>query len=247
MKVSVCMATYNGVKYLEAQLRSILSQLGCNDEVIIVDDASTDDTVKLVRAMTDGRIKLLVNSSNQGVSMTFQTALNAASGDVIFLSDQDDIWLEGKVDEIKGCFTANQADLIVHDALVCDNNGVQSQSLFAIRRSRSGVVKNILSNTYTGCCMAFRRQLLKRVLPIPGNRRVLHDAWIGILANYYGYKILFLNKPFILFQRHGSNASTLKRRNISSIMSERITFTFLLFIHVVFLRFCSPKHGVQHV
>src|SRR5690606_1343296 len=97
MAVSVCMASYNGSRYLPAQLSSILSQLGPDDELIVVDDASTDDSVAVVQGFADSRVRLLVNEKNCGHVASFARAIAEANLPVIMLADQDDVWLDGRV------------------------------------------------------------------------------------------------------------------------------------------------------
>ncbi|HOF62870.1 MAG TPA: glycosyltransferase [Dermatophilaceae bacterium] len=100
MTISVCLATYNGQRYLDEQLRSILDQLGPDDEVIISDDASTDDTLSVARAARDRRVRILDLTDRVGYSKNFERAVSAATGEIIFLSDQDDVWLPGKVERM---------------------------------------------------------------------------------------------------------------------------------------------------
>ncbi len=103
-KISVCLASYNGALYIKEQIHSILSQLKDGDELIISDDSSTDNTVDIISQINDKRITILHHESVinlptcQKVTSNFENALFAASGDVIFLSDQDDVWLDGKID-----------------------------------------------------------------------------------------------------------------------------------------------------
>ncbi len=228
MRISVCMATYNGAGQIRPQLISILSQLDPCDQVVVVDDCSTDDTVQQIRSFEDFRIELFENPTNVGAAKTFERALQLATGDLIFLSDQDDLWLDNKVSVIGNIFSTQDVDLIVHNAIVVRGNQVMEDSLFRVRNSASGVIKNLISNTYTGCCMAFRKEILEVALPIPSSHGILHDVWIGILANLYGYKIVFLDTPLIEFRRHEKNATTLERRKIFSILSERIELLFFL-------------------
>src|SRR5688500_13094934 len=95
--VSVCMATKNGATFIKEQLDSILPQLATDDEIIISDDCSGDDTLTVIRAFQDPRIRLLESSSEKGITRNFESSLNASKGDYIFLADQDDVWLPGKV------------------------------------------------------------------------------------------------------------------------------------------------------
>jgi glycosyltransferase involved in cell wall biosynthesis len=223
MKISVCMAAYNGAKYIRLQLLSILKQLGPNDQLVVVDDGSTDDTVQIIKSFNDSRIQLYINAINIGVVRTFDRALHLAQGDLIFLSDQDDRWYDNKITFIRDIFSSQCVDLIVHDAMIVEGSHIISSSLFKYGHSSSaGIIKNLIHNTYTGCCMAFKRDILSKVLPIAANISIYHDAWIGILAEYFGYKIAFIDVPLIEFNRHDQNASTMKRRKITRILSERI-------------------------
>jgi glycosyltransferase involved in cell wall biosynthesis len=233
MKISVCMAAYNGAKYIRLQLESILNQLGPNDQLVVVDDGSTDNTVQIINSFIDPRIQLHINSVNIGVVRTFDRALHLVKGDLIFLSDQDDRWYDNKISVINNIFTLQDVDLVVHDAKIVEGNHIISSSLFQFGNSRTGVIKNIISNTYTGCCMVFKRDILSKVLPIPAKNGIFHDAWIGIMAEYYGYKITFIDVVLIEFNRHDRNASTLKRRAIYRILSERIILLLAIINHII--------------
>src|SRR5690348_15623759 len=97
MRVSVCMAVHNGARFLRPQVDSILSQLRQSDELVVVDDASTDASPAILESVRDARLRLLRNAENLGVLRSFEKALRRASGEIIFLSDHDDIWLPGKL------------------------------------------------------------------------------------------------------------------------------------------------------
>lgn len=232
MKVSVCMAAYNGAPYIEPQICSILKQLGHADQLIIVDDKSTDETVKIIENFKDSRIQLFINATNVGAALTFNRALQEASGDIIFLSDQDDIWHHGKLTTVVKILETGNVDLLVHDAVVMRGGQVVHASLFEMAGSSSGVIKNIISNTFTGCCMAFKRDILRDVLPISPHIGLFHDAWIGVLAQYLGYKIIFVPVPLIDFVRHGANASTQRRRGIIPIILDRAAFIRALVLQI---------------
>ena len=96
--ISVCIATYNGEKYIKQQLLSILKQIKVNDEIIISDDHSTDKTFNIIKSFNDTRIKFFLNNKGKGYTRNFENALEKAHGDIIFLSDQDDIWIDNKVE-----------------------------------------------------------------------------------------------------------------------------------------------------
>ena len=233
MKVSVCMATYNGSKYISKQLNSILSQLKLEDEIIIVDDFSTDDTVNIIKKINDKRIILINNPQNLGVVYSFDKALSMVNGDIVFLSDQDDEWMNNKVEVILDFFKTEDIDLIVHDALIVPQVKYLYISLSNFAKSRGGFFYNVYSNTFTGCCMAFRTSILKKILPIPTYNGVYHDAWIGILSELYRFKVKFIQIPLIQWNRHENNTSTTNRRALKQIIIDRFNLLYGIFRHIL--------------
>jgi glycosyltransferase involved in cell wall biosynthesis len=199
------MATYQGERFVVSQLESILAQLGEKDEVIIVDDASTDRTCELIRSLQDPRIQLIESTENRGVQLTFEHALRHALGDVIILADQDDEWVKGRVAEaVDGL---QKASLVVCDAVIVDECGVVVEpSFFRLKGGRSGAVRNLVRNSYLGCCMAFRREVLEAALPFPRDVP-MHDWWIGLVADAF-FSTAFLDAPLVRYRRHNCNAST---------------------------------------
>ena len=234
MKISVCMASYNGSKYIKNQITSILNQLGKSDQLVIVDDCSFDDTVNIIESFKDSRIKLIKNTKNIGVVVAFNRALKNANGDIIFLCDQDDEWLDNKVSFIKNFFISNDIDMVVHDAKIMQGGSIVTNSLFDQIGSSSGLFKNIYSNSYTGCCMAFRRTILRKILPIPNKKGIFHDAWIGILAKFYRFRVIFIATPLIVYNRHDANLSTMKRRSILKIIPDRINLITALIRRIIY-------------
>lgn len=220
MKISVCIATYNGEKYILEQLNSILIQLGVEDEVIISDDSSTDRTLDIIKSLKDHRIKLFANNHYRNPVYNFQHALRQASGDIIFLSDQDDVWLEGKV---KAVMTAlDSADVVVTDCKIVDDNlNVLTESYFKFRNSGKGLLKNLYSNKYLGCCMAFKRKVLEKALPFPP-KLPMHDIWLGFISELF-YKSVFIPIPYILHRRHLTNSSSVFEKSEASFV-QKISF-----------------------
>ena len=217
MKISVCMATYNGSTYLGAQVSSILQQLSPDDELIVVDDGSSDNTLALLRDIGDRRIQVHGNPRNLGPAHSFGRALALATGDVVFLSDQDDIWLPGKVEAMLKVLAHN--DLVLSDCSVTDGElKVLHPSFFKLRGARSGLWHNLVRNSYLGCCMAMRRELLIYALPLPA-RVPIHDWWLGLVAEAFGRPAL-LNEPLILYRRHGANASSAAEPSRASRMKQ---------------------------
>lgn len=222
--ISVCVATYNGGSFIEEQLRSILSQLSENDEIVISDDGSTDDTVFKVKAMNDARIKWAGIGGRLGVVKNFERALYVANGDTIFLSDQDDVWLPGKVEKCSRVL--KEKVMIVTDCVVVDMNLDKIYpSFFELRHSGSGVLHNLFRNSYLGCCMAFRKELLNYALPIPANAP-MHDMWLGLIAESHG-GVAFLPDTLILYRRHGDNASQTSAKSQFSLF-KKFNYRFIL-------------------
>lgn len=233
---SVCMATYNGERYIQRQLESILKQLDSMDEVIIFDDCSTDNTRKVIKAMDDSRIHLYKNIKNLGVNKTFENALKKARGDIIFLSDQDDIWLDDKVAFIIDYFQKHSdVDVIQHDAeVVYENLTVIDKSFFHWRgHAGPSVIRNLIRDTHLGCCMAMRKNVINDCLPITSIP--YHDKWIGIIAPLTGHKIVFLPIVLIKYIRHvgTSTSPILQRRSLKKIAIERIEYIreIIRFLH----------------
>ncbi|MGN1442632.1 MAG: glycosyltransferase family 2 protein [Acutalibacteraceae bacterium] len=230
--ISVALAAYNGEKYIEQQILSILPQLSHDDEIIVSDDKPGGQTEHIVRRlMTDDPRITYVEGRGKGVVANFTNALRYCKGDYIFLCDQDDVWLDGKVKRVMQAFE-NGADLVLHNAYITDENlNITDYSFFAKRGSKKGFFHNIAKNSYMGCCMAFRRKLLKRIMPIP--RYIpMHDQWIGLLGEVYG-KVELIDVPLIYYRIHGNNVTggetTLKqkiywRRYLIKRLAGRILF-----------------------
>lgn len=204
--ISVAMASYNGALYIREQLTSILSQLSDSDEVVVVDDASQDETVQVIRSFEDARIRLHVLPENSGVSAAFTEAISHCSGDIIFLADQDDVWLPGKVQAVRSAFRHNPAvNVVATDAVVIDGSGnVISESYYATRGCFShSAASNLIKSSFHGCLMAFRAQLKPAVLPLAS----YHDVWIGLCNRMAGGETEFIPRAYVAYRRHGKNES----------------------------------------
>lgn len=254
--VSVCIATYNGEKFIREQLDSILCQLSANDEVIISDDGSTDNTRSIILSYCDPRIKLFENKTlnltrNQltiyRVTRNFENALRNASGDIIFLSDQDDVWERTKVQEVLPLFESQNTALVVHDAvLMNDGHQIIADSYFQMLKSRPGLLKNIVKNSYLGCCMAFNKKVLEKSLPFPPNL-IAHDIWIGLIAERTG-NVVFTGKKLIRYQRHESTVTTSGEKSKHGILfkiSYRLQFLIQYFSRIFLITTTRNKSIFQ--
>lgn len=213
------MAVYNGAAFLKAQVESILVQLGAQDELIVVDDASRDDSLGVLQNIRDPRLHVHRNERNLGVLRAFERALNLARGEIVFLSDQDDVWLSGKVAKALEVFASNPAvTMVASDAMLIDEQGqTLNQSFFSARgRFSAGFVHNFIKNKYLGCTLSFRRTMLSHFLPIPQDVP-MHDIWFGLLNEIYG-KTYFIDEPLIAYRRHRRNASPFVHANLSQML-----------------------------
>lgn len=222
LSVSVVMATYNGQRYLKEQIDSVLSELRPGDELIVVDDASTDGTAAILDSVVWSTLRVVKNPNNIGVLQTFERGLTLASGDVIFLCDQDDVWMPGKRSSFVNAFLADERLLVVvSDAQLIDANGAMLAPSFMATRGgfKGGVISTILRNRYLGCAMALRSEVLAAALPIP--RFVpMHDMWLGAVASACG-QVRYIELPLLRYRRHGSNVSPSSRQGWLRMMRWR--------------------------
>ena len=205
--ISVCMATYNGEKYIKEQIDSILCQLAQEDELIISDDHSTDNTLEFIKSLNDSRIKIIMNHLERGYTKNFENAINHAIGDIIFLADQDDVWCENKVELMLK--ELQNATLVISDTKVVDGDlNILKDSHFSEYGVKVGFLHNFIKTRYIGACMAFKRELLDKAMPFPKNQKLCaHDYWIALVGEAY-YKVSLVEQPLMLYRRHGNNALT---------------------------------------
>lgn len=210
-RVSVALPVYNGAQYLPQQLNSILDQLGEQDEVVIAyqhsDDASWDILTKYQQR--DGRIRIFENKE-QGITSNFNLAIANCRGDVIFLSDQDDVWLEGKRDRCVRALQESGAHLVIHNAVHTDAQLIpQEKNFFEIYPIGPSKWKNIKKPRMSGCCMAFTKAFREKVLPIP--EIYGYDQWVAVLAEFTG-QIFYLEDVLLYHRLHGENSTSTTRK-----------------------------------
>lgn len=213
MKTTVCMAVHNGAPYLRDQIDSILPQLNPTDELVISDDNSSDDSVAIIKSYQDARIRLLAPRQFRNPVWNFEYALTMCEGDYIFLSDQDDIWLPEKINKMKAILETH--DLVVCDcSLVDDIGNIKIDSFFEFSQVRSGLVRNLIRNSFVGCCMAFRTSVKEKALPFPKGIP-MHDQWIGLLG-LRSFSVKFLPEILVKHRLHQRNYSTTGRASKNS-------------------------------
>ena len=200
------MTTYNGARFLNQQLDSIINQTYKNIEIIIVDDCSADSTIEIINSYIDkySFIKLYQNPKNLGVVKSFEKAIKLCTGDFIALSDHDDVWFPNKLQILLDNIGDN---LLIHsDAVLVDEYmNIIANSYFSTVKTQklSGFTDYLLMNNVTGCTMLFSRKLMDLAIPIPEGFYI-HDHYLAIMASFYG-TIKLLDEPLVFYRQHGAN------------------------------------------
>lgn len=212
--VSVVMAVYNGERFLAAQVASVMAELHPDDELLVIDDASTDGSARWLARINDSRIRIVRHTENVGVRRSFEDGLRRARHEIVFLCDQDDIWLPGKRESVVAEFERNpRALIVVSDAEVIDaQDRVLAKSFMATRGGfKSRVWHTLTRNRYLGCAMAVRQELIDAALPIPATVP-MHDMWLGAIGSVLG-PVCYIDRPLIRYRRHGGNVSPSRRQS----------------------------------
>lgn len=206
MRISIAMAAYNGERWLPEQLASFAAQTLAPDELVITDDGSTDDTRGVVERFGETvpfDVRYERNPKNLGFGQNFGRALSLTTGDLVFLSDQDDAWLDGKIRRMTALADEHPDKAVfMNDAFLADGemNPTGQTKLGQIRASGLG------DDTFVmGCCVAVRRSMLDLILPIPAHLPS-HDSWLVQTADVLGLT-LRVAEPLQYYRRHGGNVS----------------------------------------
>jgi glycosyltransferase involved in cell wall biosynthesis len=243
-RVSVCMAAFNGARFIEAQIESILPQLAAGDEIVIVDDGSEDETVARVARIGDARIRLFAHERNQGAVATFEDALRCATGDILFLCDDDDLWHPEKVEKVLREFAQHpEVNVVTSRVALIDDRGARLPDARVNRYGRffPGFWRNVVKNHYQGSAMAIRASFLGLVLPFPQTKSFLHDAWIGTRNEALGGTTAFINEPLLYYRRHAQNLS----RRHSWLNRVRLRIDLLL-AHILRAIGASNARSLRH-
>ena len=233
-RISVVLATYNGERHVREQVRSILRQTRRADEIVVGDDGSSDATLSIVdeelrAAGVTGSI--VVNERRRGPAANFGEGITRATGDILVLADQDDVWVADKLERIERAFAENpDAVAVFSDAQLVDGAGrLLGRSLWqavgftrGLRRrwalgDRLGVLLN--RNVVTGATMAFRSTLRDLALPVPADS--WHDHWLAVLACVEG-PVVALPDPLVHYRLHGANTMGVPARSLIDRARERL-------------------------
>ena len=239
MNCSICIATYNGEKFVKEQIVSILKQISDNDEIIITDDCSTDQTINIIKEFKDPRINIFVNDKKLGHQFNFEQSLLRCSKEIIFFCDQDDIWCDFKYRLVMREFSENKDLILVHhrfstftDKIIYLNNEYKKDAIL-IKSKMSKfyfIIKQLYSCEIWGCATAFRNSLKNSLIPFPV-QVYSHDHWLALTAPLYG-SILLMSDILLYRRLHNYNLTPPRRRNIFLILISRFVLMYLLFINV---------------
>lgn len=222
--ISVCMATYNGERFIKEQIDSILCQLSPDDELVISDDGSTDRTLEIIASYNDARIKVFHNRKKTNPyypslnvcysTSNFENALTNAKGDYIFLSDQDDIWEKHKVKDSLSLL--QKYDYVIHNFSVIDSDGkILNAQYYKNSPLSFNPLKDIVHPNFWGCCSCFRKKILKKALPFP-EKICLHDLWLGLVAERF-FRCCWNDSVLIRHRIYESNTSSGLRKSENSL------------------------------
>jgi glycosyltransferase involved in cell wall biosynthesis len=228
--VSVCMAAYNGAEHIAEQIASILAELGPEDELVIVDDASQDNTVECVRAVDDPRVRLVEGAENHGYARRFEESIGMAAGDHIFLSDQDDVWPAGRVAVMQQALLTHH---VVAGNLTRLGGGGSVRPPGALGRWRLTAAQQrhpmrmILrlagsQAPYYGSAMAIHRDVLATALPLPESARELHDGWLALIG-LMSHSMAHVEQVVVHRRIHAGNTSG-SLRSLAKIARGRVMF-----------------------
>nr|WP_314494007.1 glycosyltransferase [uncultured Chryseobacterium sp.] len=218
--ISVCMASYNGSLYIEEQICSIVNQLIPGDELIIIDDCSTDHTLEIVKNIKSHYIKVFKNDKNIGHVKTFEKSFSFAENRFICLADQDDIWIEGRLQALYDVLEQKDV-LMVASNFQIHNDYNKNINFFRLKKNNSNdSLKNIFKifrgkSAYYGCTMMIRRELLKYIMPFPSYIEA-HDLWMAISANVLK-SIYHFEDNTLIYRVHNNNSSLKKRKLIQKL------------------------------
>lgn len=231
LSASIVLATYNGEKYITEQLDSVFQQMNQNDEIIIFDDCSTDQTVFLINQIFDKyrnlNKNLFINNMNCGPKKSFEKAMEIVSKEIVVLIDQDDIWLKDRLNRIKKILST--FDFCTLNSYHWNSNEEKSfkysELTFNLVTPSNKILNNIIKPSFIGCHMAFKSSYLKFILPFP-KVVYMHDMFIGIFS-ILTKKIYIDNSPSMIYRRH-NGCFTPKNTSFNFKIAIRIRYLLAL-------------------
>ena len=222
-RLSVVICTYNGDPHLAAQLESLAAQTRPPDELVVVDDGSTDATAAILRAFAETApfaVRVFDNAANLGANANFSKALSLADGEILLTCDQDDLWRPDKLERVEDSFAESpEAGLVLHDAALIDGNGRPLegslwQTLGFAAEQQDAAEGGGAFEAFTrrivayGCVMAVRASLRSGFLPVPP--RTSFDFWVALYAAAAG-PVKLIREPLIAYRQHARQIVGVRR------------------------------------
>ena len=215
MRISVALCTFNGEKFIVDQIDSILNQTLKVDEIIVCDDGSSDKTIEILKDYQSkflGLFKIFRNEINLRSVKNFEKAISLCTGDIIFLADQDDVWIDIKVEKMIDYFNKNQKiDVLATNGYCIDEKSVVQEKYAVwdvpefLRKQNIEVdyfkIMSYAGNIATGASMAFRKSIVQDFLPFPIIKNFHHDEWIAIISSYTN-SFELLNDKLFYYRTH---------------------------------------------
>ena len=213
-RISIAMATYNGARFIHEQLESFAAQTLLPDELVITDDGSTDSTLEIAESFARSApfaVRIHRNPARLGFSRNFETAIARCEGDLIFLSDQDDVWLADKLAAVREVFDADPGIMAVLNGQIIADSALSHRGVTMLENARAfGMGPDRL---VSGCATALRRSWARVLLPMPAEADdffeggfLAYDRWINELSVLLGVRA-FVERPLQYFRRYGDNTS----------------------------------------
>lgn len=211
-KVDILLATYNGEKYLEEQINSILIQTHKDFQLIISDDCSTDNTVKIIKKIKDKRIKLFNQKKNLGFNKNFEFLCSKATSKYVMIADQDDVWMKDKVAKMLEKIEDKETSLVYCDMKVVDADLNQIYPSFHEHTKKSKQCQNYndfellkIENVISGSSIITKLDVIRNAMPFVCNKAIIYDYWLSLIASQYG-RICYLDEALQLYRQHENNS-----------------------------------------
>lgn len=252
-KIDILLATYNGEKFVKEQIESILNQTYENFNLIISDDASTDNTLNILEEYEkkDTRIKVFKKEKNKGLIDNFEFLLKNVTSDYFMFSDQDDIWKKDKIEKSINKLKEENSGLVYTDLEIVDEKlNVIYPSYWKYKQIYKKIKKYnnfealYLNNFVTGCTILAKSKYIKDILPLPRNSKfVLHDYWTALIISAKD-KISYVEEPTIQYRQHKNNRVGSSRK---SDQLENFEDLRNLFIRVKIEHFEVFKENIEKI
>ena len=245
MNISVAMATYQGEKFLEAQLTSIWECLEPGDEIIVSDDGSTDATLSILSAYVERGcpISIFANKDKAGNTITnnFVNAISHCRNPIVVFCDQDDVWQPNRLAVVRELHSAY--DCVVVDGNVVTEDQFTTERIYQRRPPSISLMRNFYKLSVLGCQLSFRRSALLARINVPKDPHITHDWWFYMNALLKG-RVLILQESVFGYRRHGGNASNGIGKSDNPIIL-RILIRFKMLRHLVLAKGQKPNSEVR--